>query len=256
MMNFGSLNVGLKQVDGTWVPRVFEEKEMARLLAEKQHARVMRATQEMMKAPNPFAEFDEMHQRGNPFAGRVRKCETREPKSAQKPIVTVDTVPVAIYTDVIWPENGKVHALSRRRAPRKHARRSKILACDLLTQVLNISRRAGKSVEVIGKRRCCLKPRRRDGKSCFGVITKHHKGVLSSRDMVKDLFVDSIIEHIAYTGHTPLIDAADIKPGDSGLIYREKKDGYVTRVVRGRHDGDIIDARDYVRAGIHTIKHY
>jgi hypothetical protein len=61
MMNFGSLNVGLKQVDGTWVPRVFEEKEMARLLAEKQHARVMRATQEMMRAPNPFAEFDDMH---------------------------------------------------------------------------------------------------------------------------------------------------------------------------------------------------
>jgi len=256
MMNFGSLNVGLKQVDGTWVPRVFEEKEMARLLAEKQHARVMRATQEMMKAPNPFAEFDDMHQRGNPFAGRVKKCETYEPKSAQKPIVTVNTIPVAIHTDVIWPENGKVHALSRRRAPHKHARRSKILACDLLTQVLNISKRSGKSVEVIGKRRCCLKPRRRDGKSCFGVITKHHKGVLSSRDMVKDLFVDSIIEHIAYTGHTPLIDAAGIKPGDSGLIYREKRDGYITRVVRGRHGGEIIDARDYVRADIHTIKHY
>nr|QJD15034.1 polyprotein [Ryegrass mosaic virus] len=256
MMNFGSLNVGIKQVRGTWVPRVFDEKEMVHLQAQKQHARVMRATKDMMGASNPFAEFDKKHQRGNPFAGRLKTSEAREAKPARKMVIPIRAKPVVVHTDVTWPENGKVHSLSKKREPCKQPKKSRILAHDLITQVLNISKKAGKSVDIIGKRRCCLKPRRRNNKLCFGVVTKHQNGVISHRDMVRDPFIDSIIEHIAYMNGAPLLSASGIKPGDSGLIYREKLNGYATRVVRGRREGEIIDAREYVNANIHAIKHY
>nr|UTE10635.1 polyprotein [Thevetia ringspot virus] len=183
-------------------------------------------------------------------------------KFLDSPIVIVDSIsiggglsPSAMVSDT----KGQVHATSKRRPRNKALKRVHLNSTQidaLISFVTKQMRKRNIMVEAIGKKKRTFTMKRHGTMKILHAQT-HHQNGFGRRiyDVSMDTFSESTMQVMnKQFNKRKVFSDADVKPGMSGWLINV--DGNST-LVRGRHKGELIDARSKINNDIlHNIVQY